>query len=48
MKNILKGFFSVSAKEIGKEIALAAIAAGVTYGIGVYISKKAKHDSRPG
>jgi hypothetical protein len=46
MKNLFKGMFSISAKDIGKEIALAGIAATFTFGIGYYLKKKYDQDKK--
>ena len=46
MKNFVKGMFSISAKELGKEVGLAAIAAVFTFGVGYYIKKKFDQDKK--
>jgi len=46
MKNFIKGFFSVSAKDLGKEVALAGVAALFTFGAGYYLKKKFNQDKQ--
>lgn len=42
IRTFIKSMFSVSSKELGKEVALGVVAAVTTYAVTVYLDKRAE------